>query len=109
MKTIFAIFILSAGLAFGQQFGNVVSSNIVSVLPTPMNGSYFPSPDQYRAAGWRIATITNTVASTNLIATSYTPQDLDGTNCRLLVASSYDWVQGNIIAASNAAAELRAI
>ena len=102
---------LALGAWASPKFGNVITSNTVDVLPSPLDtktGRVFsPTLRQYQQAGWRYATVTNVPTQTNLIALSYVPQDIDGTNCQLLVATTYDWVARNAMMESNRLAAMK--
>jgi hypothetical protein len=108
LALIFAL-VTSVCLAGGGKYGNVITLWYGDVLPKPLampDGlAGEPTLRQYQQMGFRYVTVTNIPAQTNLIATSYTPTDINGTNCFLAVSNTYDWVAANAQAASNAAAQ----
>ena len=96
-------------LCGASKYANVLTNWQGDTNPDPitdLNGNIVSHPtlQQYQAAGYRYVTATNQPAQTNLIATSWTATDIDGTNCYLAVSNTYDWVAANAQAASNAAA-----
>jgi hypothetical protein len=111
MKTIFAIFFYAVSLAMAGSDYKYANTNgwYGNTLPDPMsmtNGQtiWQPTLRQYQGEGYRFVTIIDVPSQTNLTATSYNVNDLNGTNAELTVKTTYDWVAANAQVASNAAA-----
>ena len=74
---------------YAQLYGNINTQQITTELPNRIGNTWNPTLSQYQLAGWRYITVIDNPA-TGYAATAWGVVDINGTNARQTVTSSYN-------------------